>query len=206
MEHCELAHLNVVWRFLAGLTRMQAIGWKEFRWRMVKEEGRGYVDSGYEVGDGEVRVWPTVVQCLYEAQDVESCASVFGQWEVEYHGQNCSTLYDAYAVGYCVSLCRNDWSVDLRGNGLGAEMVEMLVCGLKSGGGSVRELWLSGNPITDEGIRFLKQFPDKIFRQMRTLDLSNCGLSHEAFDLLADTVPLLSSLTLLDIRICQSRR
>ena len=161
MEHRKLGHLNVVWRFVAGLMRMQAIGWEEFRGRKVKEEGRGYVvnkDRGYEVGDGVVRVWPSVVQCLYEAQDAGSCASVFGQSRVEYHGQWCSTPFDAYAVGYCVSLCRNDWNVDLRLNGLGPEVVEMLVCGLKS----VRELSLSLSPITDEGMRFLQQFPHQI--------------------------------------------
>ena len=199
VEHRKLGHLNVVWRFVAGLTRMQAIGWEEFRGRKVNEEGR---DRGYEVGDGVVRVWPSVVQCLYEAQDGGSCASVFGQSKVEYRGRWYSTPFDAYAVGYCVSLCRNDWNVDLRLNGLGPEVVEMLVCGLKSvqyGGGSVRELWLSRNPITDEGMRFLQQFPHQILQQMRTLDLSHCGLGQKGFDLLADTVPLLSSLESLNI-------
>ena len=33
VEHHELGHLNVVWRFVAGLTRMQTIGWEEFRGR-----------------------------------------------------------------------------------------------------------------------------------------------------------------------------
>ena len=111
----------------------------------MEEDGRMYltnVDRGYEVEDGVVRVWPSVVQCLYEAQDAGSCANVFGQSRVAYCGWRCSTPFDAYAVGYCVSLCRNDWNVNQRGNGLGPEMVEMLVCGLKSvqyGGGSVRE-------------------------------------------------------------------
>ena len=207
VEHCKLGRLNVVWRFVAGLTRMQAIWWEEFRGRKVKEEGGGNEDRGYEVEGGVVRVWPSVVQCLYEAHDAGICASVFGQSRVEYRGQWCSTPFDAYAVGYCVSLCRNDWDVDLRGNGLGPEIVEMLVCGLKSvqydsgwyGGGSVRELRLSGNPIKDEGMRFLQQFPHQILQQMRTLDLSECGLRQKEFDLLADTVPLLSSLESLDI-------
>ena len=208
VEHRKLGHLNVVWRFVAGLTRMQAIGWEEFRGRKVKEEGREeeeYVvneDRGYEVEDGEVEVWPSVVQCLYEAQDAGSCASVFGQSRVEYHGRGCSTPFDAYAVGYCVSLCRNDWNVYLWGNGFGPEVVEMLVCGLKSvqyGGGSVRGLSLYVNPITDEGMRFLQQFPHQILQQMRTLNLSSCGLRQKGFDLLADTVPLLSSLESLGI-------
>ena len=210
VEHRKLRHLNVVWRFVAGLTRMQAIGWEEFRGRKVKEEGmegRGYIYvtneyRGYEVGGGVVGVWPSVVQCLYEAQDAGSCASVFGQSRLEYYGVGCSTPFDAYAVGYCVSLCRNDWYVDLRENGLGPEVVQMLVCGLKSvqyGGGSVRELRLSYNPITDEGMRFLQQFPHQILQQMRTLYLSDCGLRQRGFDLLADTVPLLSSLESLHI-------
>ena len=205
-EHRKLGRLNVVWRFVAGLTRMQTIGWEEFPGRKVEEEGRGSVvgrvDRGYEVVGRVVRVWPSVVQCLYEAQDAGSCASVFGQSKVEYRGQWCSTPFDAYAVGYCVSLCRNDWNVDLRVNGLGPEVVETLVCELKSvqyGGGSVRELWLSDNPITDEGMRFLQQFPHQILQDMRILDLSYCGLRQKGFDLLADTVPLLSSLESLDI-------
>ena len=206
VEHHKLGCLNVVWRFVAGLTRMQAIGWEEFRGRKVEEEEEYDFlyneDRGYVVGDGEVRVWSSVVPCLYEAQDAGSCASVFGQSRVKYHGQWCSTPFDAYAVGYCVSLCRNDLNVDLSGNGLGPEVVEMLVCGLKSvqyGGGSVGELRLHGNPITDEGMRFLQQFPHRILKQMRTLNLSDCGLRQKGFDLLADTVPLLSSLESLDI-------
>ena len=212
VKHCKLGYLNVVWRFVAGLTRMRAIGWEEFIGREVREleeEGEECdflynVDRGYEVGDGEVVVWPSVVQCLYEAQDAGSCASVFGQSKVEYCGRWCSTPFDVYAVGYCVSLCRIDWDVDLRVNGLGPEVVEMLACGLKSvqyGGGSVRGLWLSLNPITDEGMRFLQQLPHQILQQMRSLNLSDCGLGQKGFDLLADTVPLLSSLEALAISI-----
>ena len=202
MEHRNLGHLNVVWRFVAGLTRMQAIGWEEFRGREVEVEDEVYGDSGYAVEDGVVVVWPSVVQCLCEAQDAECCASIFGQSRMVYRGLGCSAPFDAYAVGYCVSLCRNDWNVDLSWNGLGPEVVDMLVCGLKSvqyGGGSVRELRLSGNPITDEGMRFLQQFPHQILQQMKKLELQACGLGQTEFNFLAVALPLLSSLELLDI-------
>ena len=225
VKYRELGHLNVVWRFVAGLTRMQAIGWEGFRGRMVdcrvedinvdrgceeeqqtEDEGEDNVhkwtSSGYEVVDGEIVIQPFVVQCLYEAQDAESCASVFSQLRVEYHGWEFSTPFDAYAVGYCVSLCRNVWKINMGRNGFGPEVVEMLVRGLKSvqyGGGSVEELWLSGNTITDEGMRFLQQFPHQILQHIRTLHLSDCDLDQTEFDLLADTLPLLSSLELLDI-------
>ena len=202
MEHRKLTQLNMVWRFVAGLTKMLAIGWEEFRGRSVEVKGRVYGDSGYEVVDGVVRVWPSVVQYLYEAQDARSCARIFGQSKVEYHGRGCSNLFEAYTVGYCVSLCRNDWNVDLSLNGLGPEVVEMLLCGLKSvqyGGGSVEELNISGNPIKGEGIKYLQKFPHQILQQIKFLYLSYCGLRQTGFDLLADTVPHLSSLKALDI-------
>jgi len=83
-------------------------------------------------------------------------------WSVKSEVLLICTPFDAYAIGYCVSLCRNEWNVDLRENGLGQEVMEMLVCGLKSvqyGGGSVWKLNLFNNPITDEGMRsFLISF------------------------------------------------
>ena len=203
VKYCDLQHLNVLWRFVAGLTRMQAIGWECFGERTVKEEGRVYnVDNGYMSEDGEVRVWPSVVQCLYEAQDPESCASVLGESRVQYCGQGCSAPFDAYAVGYCVSLCKNDWNVQLSVNGLGSEVVEMLVCGLESvenGGGSVEELVLSVNPIKDEGVKYLQKFPPRILENLHTLDISCCDLGQTGFDLLADVVSLLPTLQSLDI-------
>ena len=34
-------------------------------------------DKGYEVEDGVVRVWPSLLRCLYEAQDPGSCENIF---------------------------------------------------------------------------------------------------------------------------------
>ena len=196
VEHREF---NVMWRFVAGLTKMQAIGWEGFRYRIL-----GDIDRGYEVADGVVGVGSFVVQCLYEAQDEGCCDSVFGQSRVEYHGQwGHSTPFDAYAIGYCISLSKKDWNVDLRDNRLGPEVVEMLMCGLKSVqqvGGSVEPLTLSGNPIKCEGMKYLQQFPHQILQHIRTLYLSYCGLGQVGFDLLADTVPFLCSLKSLYIR------
>ena len=202
VEHHQSRHLDVVWQFVAGLTRMQAIGWEEFRGREV---GDGE-DKGYEVEGGVVRVWPSLLRCLYEAQDVGSCESIFNhldyEYDIYYMGRGYSTTFDAYAVGHCVSLCRNAWDVDLGVNELGPEAVRLLGCGLRSvgdGGGSVKELDLSHNPITPTGIEELAKFPHQILHQIRTLGLSLCNLEQVGFDLLADNLPLLSSLESLHI-------
>ena len=190
---------------MAGLTRMQAIGWKEFRRNDVTEvKMLGNTDSVYEEGNGVVGVSPSFVQCLYEAQDAESCRNVFGHSSIKYCGQRCSTPFDAYAIGCCVSLCENDWNVDLSLNDLGAEMVEMLLCGLKSvesNGGFVKELHLSFNPIKHEGIKNLQKFPNQILENIKTLSISDCGLDQTGFNLLADTIPSLFRLESLDISL-----
>ena len=206
VNYCDFGHLNVVWRFVAGLTRMQDIGWEKFRGRKVIEKGRviSNVDKGYQVGDGVVEVWPSVVQCLYEAQDVESCMALFHSSKVQYCGQWCSIPFDVYCVGYCVSVCGNEWNVDLQMNGLGPKMVEMLAWGLKSveyGCGFVKDLDWSDNPIKDEGMKYLQNFPSNILQKLSTLNLSGCGLGQTAFDLLAETLPLMSSLESLDIAL-----
>ena len=217
-EYGELAHLNMVWRFLSGLTQMKAIGWEVFKNRNVSNKDyradceKVYVlPSVVEWYDEEeeeevcVRVTPSVVQCLYEAQDAESCTKVFGQSRVEYEGFDCTTPFDAYAVGYCVSACRNSnaWNVDLTYNWLGPEVVDMFVCGLKSevdrDSGFVEELNLSINPIKDEGIVHLKKMPHQSLQRIKGIHLSYCKLTQTGFDTLADLIPLLPSLTSLDI-------
>ena len=199
VEHRQSRHLDVVWQFVAGLTRMQAIGWEEFRERMVWFEYGG--DKGYEVEDGEVKVWPSLLRCLYEAQDARSFKSVFSTLHIHYNGLKCST-FDAYVVGHCVALSKNAWNVDLRMNSLDSEVVRLLVCGLRSVdecGGSVEELDLSINPITCTGIEELSKFPLPILRLIRRLHLSSCHLGCIGFGLLADILPHLCNLKSLNI-------
>ena len=80
-EHGRLSHLNMVWRFLSGLTQMKAIGWEVFKSRDVAVLGNDYGYTTRQNGK-EVYVRPSVVQCLYEAQDADSLTKVFGQWNM----------------------------------------------------------------------------------------------------------------------------
>ena len=199
IEHAKSEHLRVVWRFVAGLTRMQHIGWDKFNkiWRQMEddEESIGYVVLG-----DTVSVWSFIVECLYEAQDVQSCECVFGQSKVEYLCRF-ETPYAVYAVGYCVSVCSNTCNVNLSNSECGSETLEMLVHGLKSvefGGGSIEKLDLSTCSGVMEGGR-LVQLPHQILQHIRSLNLVNCSLIKETLDILADSIPRLHSLTSLNI-------
>ena len=130
-----LPSMDVVWRFVAGLTKMQNIGW-----RMFKRVKRGSTTDTYKMDEvnKEVEVGPFLLECLYETQDIQICKRVFGQHRVKFHSFLHSTNYGLYALGYCISVCSNTWNVTIVGTP--SEGLEMLLHGMKSvnyGGGSI---------------------------------------------------------------------
>ena len=101
--------MDVVWRFVAGLTKIQDIGWEEFR--REKRELIIRDEYKYEVNDDEVEVGPFLLECLYKTQDIQFCKKVFGQHKVKFLSH--STYYGLYALGYCISVCSNTWNVTI---------------------------------------------------------------------------------------------
>ncbi len=104
-----------VWRFVAGLTGFRNIGWElvQSTWRRTQKNCM----SSF------------VVQCLYEAQEKVNPESVLERSKVEYL---CLSVFDCFAIGYCVSVSRTCWKVIISYDYLGGlEQIEALVCGLK---------------------------------------------------------------------------
>ena len=188
-KYCKLEHLNVVWRFVAGLTSFKGIGWEA-----VTSSGKGRDKYG--------RLSPFLVQCFYEAQDASACDSVLGTSEVTFgtrYGASL-TLSDVFAAGWCVAASRCKWKLVLPS--VGGEVCEMLVAGLKSRpgvSGTISELDLYGNPIKQEGVAHLKELPHSIIQNISELSLSSCQLNACALDHLADLAPDIVKLEILDI-------
>ena len=180
--------MDVVWRFVAGLTKMQNIGWDKFT-----QESGVTTKSVYEVKN------PSLLQCLYEAQDKQSCVSVFGEHGMKINNSNLS-YYGLYALGYCISVCSNTWNVAIQS--VPREGIEMLGHGMKSvhyGGGSIEELKLyQCKEILNEGEHLL-QIPRQILRHIKSLDLKICGMDQKGFENLAECIPYLRNLTSLNI-------
>ena len=191
--------MDVVWRFVAGLTKMQNIGWEKFesvRERELIRDRYRYQMTGVNV----VEVGPFLVECLYEAQDVQSCESIFGQHRVECEVYGPLSPYDLYALGYCISICSNTWSVTVVG--IPRECLEVLGHGMKSvdySGGSIEDLNFSASKgIINEGEHIL-QIPHHILQHIKSLTLELCDIDQRGFDNLAECIPYLHSLTSLDI-------
>ena len=203
--------MDVVWRFVAGLTKMRNIGWSEVM-RVKEEEWLEPTKQMWGVGiklietvivDNLVTVGPFIIQCLYEAQDMQSFESVFGQHIVQFNPNHRDLLIlNLFALGYCISVCSNTWHVtmwDKRREGL-----EMLRHGMNSvdyGGGYIEKLDLFGSRgiMNESNCKYLLQIPDHILQQIEELNLAFCDIDQRGFENLAECIPYLPSLTLLNI-------
>ena len=188
--------MDVVWRFVAGLTKMQNIGWDQFK-RVKRRELMMRDRCEYEVVYDDVDVGPFLLKCLYEAQDVQSCKRIFGQHRVIFSLVQGLSIYDLYTLGYCISVCSNTWNVTTQFTP--REGLEMLVHGMKSvdyGGGSIEEFNLSWSEgIMNEG----KQIPHHVLQHIKSLRLARCDIDQRGFENLAECIPYLHSLISLDI-------
>ena len=185
-EKVDFSRMEVVWRFVAGLT-----GFKEIGWDVVQSRG-GRDKYGH--------VAPFLVHCLYEAQEEVDCESVLGGSKVTFGGPG--TGFDCFAVGYCIAVSKCCWQWSGHYNCLGAESVEMLVSGMKSKvevRGSIEALNLRDNPIKREGVAHLKEMPHKVLQQISWVDLCKCKLDRAALNLLSDIIPIMTSLKHLNI-------
>ena len=187
--------MDVVRRFVAGLTKMHHIEFKRVERVSMTNTYEYKID---EVND-EVEVGPFLLECLYETQDIQIFKRVFGQHRAKFDSR--STNYGLYALGYCISVCSNTWNVSTVS--LPREGLEMLCHGMKSvdyGGGSIELdlLWSYG--IMNEGEHLL-QIPHQILQHIELLQLKGCDIDQRGFENLAECVPYLHSLASLDISL-----
>ena len=134
---------NVVWRFVAGLTKLKDMGWDMFS---------EYVESVREHGC----LNELVIQCLYESQNMEWLERKFGPNKVTFRNDQSISNYDAYALGYCISMSSSTWDITVsRSAGL---HFEMFVHGLKCGvSGSLTSLELNRCVSVTAGLAVLLQ-------------------------------------------------
>ena len=183
--------MNVVWRFVAGLTNMQNIGWDEV------ERLEGYNWTAYS----RTRVRLFIIQCVYEAQDLQSCERVFSQHQVVIVYPEPDLSAALFALGYCISLCSNAWDISLSGT-CGDPELEMFSHGLKSthyGGGSIEKLHLFWSRDVMNEKEYLLQIPHQILQQIKSLIMNECDINQRGFENLAECIPYLHSLTSLNI-------
>ena len=167
--------MNVVWRFVAGLTKMKEIGW----------------DTVYGG-----RMSKLFVECVFEAQDVQSVCDqhIFKPQEVKYESSELSS-YVAIALGYCISGLNVSWNLLLLN--LTDTSVKMLENGMhmNDGSGSITTLNIKFSP----GIMGYLFMYRRILRFIKTLSFTECVRGSIGFHNFDKCIPHLNSLISLDI-------
>ena len=183
--HSSKQHFSRVWRFLAGLTSFNGIGWDVFNSIM----------NTSRCGSDMKICKSLLVNCLYEAQDPSICSQVLSDCCAVYSPMSV-THYDYYSLGYCVANCPCTWKLC----GIGGDGLAMLAAGIKSSDktpkGKVVLVKLSYN---GEKISDLLELPECMRKDITELNLGNCGLTDDACNSLSRILEHFPTLNRLDI-------
>ena len=175
----EQDHFNMVWRFLAGMTSFQSFGWDTF-------VNCNFAGVPHINPESDVNMCSSLLlNCLYEAQDETACKQIYPGGYVNYSPIS-ATMYDYYALGYCISKTPCVWKLCSIGGGGLAIIATGIKCSCTKHNphpaGRIELIKLSheGNQVHD-----LNKFPDCIKERIKELNLSNCGLDNHACNSLA---------------------
>ena len=151
-----------------------------------------------------VVVQPFIIQCLYEAQDIKSCESVFGSLSVVYpehvfNPYQGITNYDVFSLGYCVSMCNNTWIVNLKLTNIDLDMLGQGMNTVRHGGGYIKNLDLWGSKISIKESDNLLRIPFNILGKIESINLRGCGIDDAGISSLTHRMPHFESLKSLNI-------
>ena len=178
-KHGEDKRWNVVWRFVAGLTKFK--GYMGHRDSMMIECHIAPVDL-------------FLIQCLFEAQTMDHFSSLFRTLNSAHVDAWYGTALDLYALGYCIANFHTGvtWSVKIH------EHLTPFLCGLKTNVpsvGVITQLHLIHS--TDVDVRALP-LNDLIVFKLQCLSLTDADLI-----LISEHIPHMTNLNELVIKDSQ---
>ena len=113
-QHGKDERWNVVWRFVAGLTKF--------------EHYKGHMDSDLFIESREhSQISLFTIQCLFEAQSVDHFSSILARPFLSFNTMSNCTALDTYAIGFCIAnfYTKAAWRVDI------CNYSTPFMCGLK---------------------------------------------------------------------------
>ena len=184
-QHGKDKRWNVVWRFVAGLTKF--------------EHYKGHMDSDLFIEsreDSETEISLFTIQCLFEAQSVDHFSPIFSTspaTTTRVGARRGCTALDTYALGFCISHFHTgvSWSVHMDNHST------PFACGLKRktpSVGVIRELVMRLCPcnVSELSIALLPPHP---LTSLRLSSLTNADLIH-----LSELIPHMTCLKNFAIR------
>ena len=174
-KQCNNSEWNVVWRFVAGLTKFQHL--------------EGYISC----------LQPrAIIQCLFEAQTMKYFASYFRDLPFQIKSYNDFILpLDLYMYGYCIANILTDFSFSVQFDYFDRQLnFHRFICGLKTNIPSVG--YIEKLCIRSHNIR-LSDIESFSFQRLTSLCLNDCGLTVTDVFHLSELIPRMICLKELDI-------
>ena len=207
IEHFQIKHKNkrkrshfqMVLRFLAGLRKFRGYS-TETMSALCIEMKKCHDESGIKSGDVIHKMTSDVLHRLFETQESDTISDLLG-FSLVHISDNALTLFDCFALGFCVSHSNCSWSISLPICHNGDQQVELLVRGAveketKCTGG-ITEIKFSSN-LTNKGLNYLLKLPKHIICNLEVLSLGGNNLDSCAIlALLVSHMPNLQKLDLL---------
>lgn len=204
LEHSGKDHLDVVWRFYAGMT-----GFKKIGWEVAKSSYACNVtlrDSVLQISEGSTHMSLIMLRCLFEAQS-KGCMRALASEEVIFSTGNSESFhpFDFFALGYCIAHSnRCSWKVVIQDLNLQGDLVEMFTSGILSNkelSSFVDTLSFKMTLLGLEGVSYLGHLPPCILDQIRVLSLDQCGVDTPTISCLAQLIPRMSKLEAISIEL-----
>lgn len=204
LEHSGKDHMDIVWRFFAGITGFDKIGWdvaKSLYLRDVKLQ-----DTVLERSEGSTLVSLIMLRCMFEAQS-EGCKVALRSEEVIFSTGSSESFhpFDFFALGYCIAHSDQcSWKVLIENVNLQGDLVEMFTSGMLTTVklcSFIDTLSFQLTPLGQEGISSLKQLPPSILNEIRALGLDQCRLDAPTLSCLAQLIPRFTKLEKISIQL-----
>lgn len=182
-------HQNMVLRFLAGLSQFREVGWSQ----AMESVGICFDSQGNRGCNS------TLLNCLFEAQDPAICQEIFPSGHIINYSPMTTTQFDCFALGYCIAHSGEGCTWKLCA--IGGRDIGAIAAGISASkeGHPTGRIDLVKMSYGGEEIHNLGLLPECVVREIRELNLSNCGLNDNAALWLANFLPFMPSLRQLDL-------
>ena len=184
-EHVNSGHFKLTMRFLAGRTKLANIPPD-----ITRSTELNYFHFLFEAKDISMTTRTLGSDKMFDEMDVKSRYS----W----------TPLDYYVTGHVISHSNCSWRLTFIFSSIDDEKFELFCqgCtapGVTGCGGHISDAHFSFNDITSKSIQSFVNLPPHILQNMRVLDLSHNKLDGSACDLLAEVVPSMTRLEMLQL-------
>lgn len=180
VEHSGKDHMDVVWRFFAGITGFSEIGWDVAKSSYSRK--CTVDDSFIEISEGSKRVSLIMLRCLFEAQS-ERCMAALSSEKIIFStvGSESFHPFDFFALGYCIAnSSKCSWKVLLSDLNLQGDLMEMFTSGILTNlqqlSSHIHTLSFQLSPLGQDGVANLGELSPRILNEICVLRLSECGI------------------------------